>query len=251
MSLIDLRFGRWQDVLADVERADSLLTDPPYSPRTADGYRSHGMVAKGRTIGIAYGSITEADAHELALSWSERIERWALIFGDHISQRWHEDSWKSCGWFTFHPIPYIREGAPPRFRGDGPASQSDWAQICGREDVVADEADRISVARRKGLKPDGSRPGWYRGTTVRAGHGYLGITGQKDLATMRRIVRDYSRKGDLVIDPFCGSATTAIACAIEGRRCITAECDEHNYEIARKRIAAGYTPDMFSAEQMG
>ncbi len=29
--MIDFRHGRWQDVLADVERCDVLLTDPPYS----------------------------------------------------------------------------------------------------------------------------------------------------------------------------------------------------------------------------
>jgi site-specific DNA-methyltransferase (adenine-specific) len=62
---------------------------------------------------------------------------------------------------------------------------------------------------------------------------------------MRAIVRDYSRPGDLIVDPFCGSGTTAIAAASESRRCITSEELPDHYEIARKRIARGYTPDLF------
>ena len=71
-----------------------------------------------------------------------------------------------------------------------------------------------------------------------------GVVGEKSPEAMRALIRDYSRRGDLVVDPYAGSGTTAMACAVEGRRCITAECDPKHYEIARKRIAAGYTPDL-------
>ena len=33
--LIDLRLGRWQDVLADVTTCDAVICDPPYSAREA------------------------------------------------------------------------------------------------------------------------------------------------------------------------------------------------------------------------
>jgi len=72
------------------------------------------------------------------------------------------------------------------------------------------------------------------------------IAGQKNVDTVAAIVRDYSRPGDLVVDPFCGSGTTALACAMEGRRCITSEEKPEHYEIARKRLARGYTPNMFT-----
>jgi site-specific DNA-methyltransferase (adenine-specific) len=62
---------------------------------------------------------------------------------------------------------------------------------------------------------------------------------------MRALVRDYSRPGDLIVDPFCGSGTTALAAASEGRRCITSEELPAHHEIARKRFARGYTPDLF------
>ena len=41
-------------------------------------------------------------------------------------------------------------------------------------------------------------------------------------------------------------ATTLIAAAMEGRRAIGAEVDPVTYELARKRIEKGYTPDMFA-----
>ena len=64
---------------------------------------------------------------------------------------------------------------------------------------------------------------------------------------MRAIVRDYSRPGDLIVDPCAGGSTTLLAAAIEGRRAIGAEIDEATYYKAVKRLEAGYTRDMFTA----
>lgn len=64
------------------------------------------------------------------------------------------------------------------------------------------------------------------------------------LQNQRAIVRDYTKPGDLVVDPFCGGGTTALACAIEGRCCITSEMDPATFELARKRLERGFTRDM-------
>lgn len=85
--------------------------------------------------------------------------------------------------------------------------------------------------------------------TVSSGHGYCGVRGAKSLDTMRAIIRDYTRPGDLVCDPCAGSGTTLIAAAIEGRRAIGAEMDPKTYEIAQKRIAKGYTPILTGMEE--
>ena len=82
--------------------------------------------------------------------------------------------------------------------------------------------------------------------TPRVGHGAMGVIGNKDPVRMRELVRHYSRPGDLVVDPYAGSGTTAIACGIEGRRCITSEVDPVNYNIAKNRLAAGWTLEMFT-----
>ena len=223
--MTDLRLGRWQDVLADVGSCDSLITDPPYSERSAKGYRTGN--APTDTRGISYGSITEADAFELAAWWAPRTLRWAVVFGDHISFRWHESAWRKQDWYTFAPVIWAKTACAPRLRGDGPASQ----------------VDHMLMARPRSLKPDGHRTGWYLASTPRHGHGGMGVTGNKDPEAMRALIRDYSRRGDLVIDPYCGSGTTALACVLEGRRCITSEVDPATHEIARRRLS-GYTPDL-------
>jgi site-specific DNA-methyltransferase (adenine-specific) len=71
------------------------------------------------------------------------------------------------------------------------------------------------------------------------------IPGSKPLRLMRAIVRDYTRPGDLIVDPFVGSGTTLLAAAIEGRSAIGAECDLKTFALAVRRLSAGWTKDMF------
>jgi site-specific DNA-methyltransferase (adenine-specific) len=59
---------------------------------------------------------------------------------------------------------------------------------------------------------------------------------QKPLELMRYMVRTYSNPGDLVLDPFMGSGTTAIACVLEHRNFIGFELDTHYWEVANKRL---------------
>ena len=46
---------------------------------------------------------------------------------------------------------------------------------------------------------------------------------------------NYSKPGDLIIDPFCGSGTTALACHKTGRRFICIDREPKYIEIAQQR----------------
>ena len=59
----------------------------------------------------------------------------------------------------------------------------------------------------------------------------------KPVALMRWLVRLISPHGGLVLDPFLGSGTTAIAAYLEGREWIGIERDQHYAAIAQARIA--------------
>jgi len=59
----------------------------------------------------------------------------------------------------------------------------------------------------------------------------------KPLALMRYLVRlTKTPTGGVVLDPFMGSGTTGIACALEGRDFIGIDKEREYYEIAEKRI---------------
>ena len=60
----------------------------------------------------------------------------------------------------------------------------------------------------------------------------------KPVDLMRWLVRLVARPGDTVLDPFCGSGTTGVACAEEGREFIGIEREGEYVEIARRRIDA-------------
>ena len=64
----------------------------------------------------------------------------------------------------------------------------------------------------------------------------------KTQALMRWLVRLLATRPSgeplLVLDPFGGSGSTAIACIAEGARCIMFELDEKHAALALERIAA-------------
>lgn len=224
----ELRCGRWQDVLGDVTSVVAVITDPPFSERTAKGFKSNPEWSSeiGAQPGIEYGAISSSEIVAAVDSWTPRTERWFVAFGDHITAFAWEAALQASGWLTFAPLPWIKPDAPPRFLADGPASQSEY--------VTTAERDRVQVARPRSLayaEDRRSRPGYYL-----AARGKGPVQGTKDLATMRRLVRDYSLPGDLIVDPFAGWATTILACALEGRRAIGAEMDPETFDKAVRRL---------------
>jgi site-specific DNA-methyltransferase (adenine-specific) len=53
----------------------------------------------------------------------------------------------------------------------------------------------------------------------------------------RRLIKLYSWKGALVLDPFCGSGSTCVAAAQLGRLWIGVDTDISYVELARRRLA--------------
>src|SRR3990167_5496161 len=59
---------------------------------------------------------------------------------------------------------------------------------------------------------------------------------QKPVELMRSILRDYSKEGEIVFDPFLGSGSTAIACKLDKRNYIGCEISPEYCKIAEERI---------------
>lgn len=59
---------------------------------------------------------------------------------------------------------------------------------------------------------------------------------QKPLPIIEWILNKYTKEGDLILDPFIGSGTTAVACHKLKRKYIGFELDEEYFNLASKRI---------------
>lgn len=59
----------------------------------------------------------------------------------------------------------------------------------------------------------------------------------KPIDLVERLIRNSSSEGDVVLDPFIGSGTTAVAAMRLNRRFIGFELNKHYYNIACRRIA--------------
>ena len=61
---------------------------------------------------------------------------------------------------------------------------------------------------------------------------------QKPLCVLTPLIQSFSRPGDLIFDPFCGSGSTLLAAKLQGRRFIGIELDSAYCDIARYRLRA-------------
>ena len=233
----ELRLGKFQDVLADIERCDAVITDPPYLSASASAGGAASTWAPGaNNIGtcdspMGYEPASESLLDDVVVFAARACAGWFVAFNDFDGAHYIRTNIKQRGAVSAEPIAWVKPPAltPPRGAHNLPEK--------GTEFIVA---SRFNPLPRNGLIP-----GSYVSPRNTPGPCHsLFVTGGKPLDLMRAIVRDYSRPGDLVCDPCAGGATTLLAAAIEGRLAIGAEMDVDTHAQALARIARGYTPVM-------
>lgn len=70
-------------------------------------------------------------------------------------------------------------------------------------------------------------------------------TTQKTIEIIEKIVTENSKEGDLVVDTFGGSGTTAVVCRKTNRNYIIFELDEDNFDISERRSLQAVQEPMF------
>lgn len=222
---ITIYHGRCENVLPHLEPVDHVITDPPFSARTHSGHNASasGHAGQGkdaaRRSALGYEPFSESDCVAAARRFVVACSGWIVCMTDHSLAPAYCRELEAAGRYTFAPLPYFAPGSTVRLSGDGPCSWTTWL-------IVA----RTAAQSKWGTLPGGyvARPGWIKSVERMGG---------KPTGLMRCLVSDYSREGELILDPYMGFGTTILAAKEMGRRAIGIEVDEAACEHAAKRLS--------------
>lgn len=227
-----IRFGDWRAVLADVVACDAVICDPPYGAKTHDSAPRAADREDDRAIGLKpqYAAWYRDNVYTFVESWSPRCRGWMVALTSHdLIPHW-QGAYELCGRYAFAPVPCVMRGMSVRLGGDGPSSWAVYAMV--------------SRPRNTEFSNWGTTDGAYVGSrSTEAGGG----RGKPDWL-MRALVMQYSKPGDLVVDPLCGWGSTISAALGLGRRAIGSDIDADAVAEARRRLGRGTQTDMFSTQ---
>jgi DNA modification methylase len=229
---------RWQDVLSgsarwavvqgdclDVMRempdgcVDVVVTDIPYGTASATKVQK-----KGNNDLEAFNLDWD---HAMPLCWLPEafrvtVEGGSLMFfcenGEVTTAR---NAARDAGWHFLQTFYWIKKNPPPQPRKNF-CSGVETAIFCRKPGKIAYWGG------------GGATLNWYASPLV-ANELRIHPT-QKDTGLMRGLVRALCPPDGIVLDPFSGGGTVAVAAAIEGRRCIAVELNPEYAIASRCRI---------------
>lgn len=225
--------------LAD-DSVDVTIADPPFDVRAHAAAAESGNWRGGhRRIdrALPFGPFGQAEIEKCAEQIVRVTKRWIVLF---VAER-QIDLWaralEAAGARFVRLGVALRTNARPQMTGDRPAPGVDLALI----------------AHRAGVRMHwngGGKPGVWESPAARFDTGRVQLhPTQKPLHLMRALVQDFTDAGELVLDPFAGSGTTALACAQLGRHFIGWEREASYHAAALARLACeGFTAASERAE---
>jgi DNA modification methylase len=199
-----------------------MVTDPPYGVQYDANWRNEAKRADGSPIGAsAIGKVSNDDKAD----WREA---WALFPGD-VAYVW-------CAGTKSHIVALSLEACDFQMRSLIIWAKSQFA--IGRSDYH-EQKEPCWYAVRKGAI------GHYNGDRTQSTlweidkpkKSETGHSTQKPIECMERPIRNNSKLGDLVYEPFGGSGTTIIACERTGRKCRAIELNPAYVAVAIQRWA--------------
>jgi site-specific DNA-methyltransferase (adenine-specific) len=132
----------------------------------------------------------------------------------------------------------LRKSVKPKFHKAAVREPYDAATI---KEYLRDKRYQNQAARRRHLSAGKYATNLWRIPSLK-GHSAekCGHPAQKPLKLIERIVLSSSAPGDLVLDPFLGSGTTAVVAQQHGRRWLGIEMNPAYVKIARQRLQAKF-----------
>ena len=213
----------------DEKSIDLLLTDPPYSissAYTCEKQIPRRLRANGGDFIMPKGDFGAWDKDFSPKAWTDvvlpKIRGWAVIFcaqaqiGDYV-EILRSHGFNAVGtivWHKTNPVPFNTRFKP----------------------VNAWEAG--VVGKRPGTKFNGNGTVHNVFTYKSPSPQHRIHPTQKPLGLFRELTQLFSQPGDVVLDPFAGSATAVCAASGLGRKVIAFENDESHYLAAKERISS-------------
>lgn len=191
------------------ESVDLIVTDPPY----VVNYRSRDGRAYPNDNSTAWIEPAFAEAHRVL----KKDTFFVCFYGWH-KVNYFLYAWRKAGFRTLEQLIWVK---------DYPASTGKVLRYHEAAYLMEKgNSPRPQVILRSVL------PWQYEGNELHPT--------QKPVMTILPLIMAYSRKGDIVLDPFCGSGTTAVAAKQLGRRYIGIEITEKYARIAQERLNNQY-----------
>jgi DNA modification methylase len=231
----------------------AIVTDPPYG-QSNEGY--DGPIAFGADLWRECFRVAGPDAALISFAGSPTYHRIATAIeagGWRVRQMWgwvYRDGMITSAYPkegfdrlapAMDPICYATKGKVLlNLEREGRAWRIGSSKSCG----LSTRSDSVSgLIEGQGHWPKtliASDVAGFEYFAAPRTHGYrdemIGHPNQKPLALMRWLVSKLS-PGSVVLDPFAGSGTTAVACLDEGHRFIGIESNPAYFALAERRIA--------------
>lgn len=214
--------GHAEDLLSAMpkESVDLIVTDPPYgvdnqSNRRAerfdvianDGKADRGVIAK---IMEQCVRLVGQHRHLYCFGPSDVLD--GLKVAELVSLIWDKGTM----------------GSGDVTSAWGPSHEPIWFTVSKHRHAGDTGKSTLPTRMRKGTVLSYNRP---TGRNVRHPN-------EKPVALIRELIESSSKQGDLVLDPFGGSGSTAVAAILTGRRAITIELDPKYVAMIVERVKA-------------
>jgi DNA modification methylase len=188
------------------ESVDLVVTDPPYGVRYRD--RAGRSVANDGDLGNILGAFTELYRILKPNTFCVSFYGWnsvAAFFG----------AWKQAGFSAVGHIVWHK----------GYASRRGFLNARHEQAYVLVKGHPAKPANRI----DDVRPWEYSGN--------VSHPTEKAVSVLKPLIQSFSRRGDVVVDPFAGVGGTLVAAALSNRQYIGIELEAKYVEHVRRRLA--------------
>ena len=203
---------------------DLILTDPPYDISKKSGFSS-GKMSKFTQISIDFGYWdTEIDLDTLFKEYYRVLRKGGTLILFY-------DIWKSTMIKDFALKSKFKQPRIGQWLKNNPVpvnSKTNYLSNCSEYffSFVKDKNPTFNSEYDNGIYNFPLCQGKER----------LEHPTQKPLGLIKNLILKHSNSGDIVLDTFSGTSTTAIACLETNRKFICIERDENYYEISKNRI---------------